>query len=58
MKVTISVGVASWPHDGQGETELISSADRRMYEAKKKGRNLVVGPDAAASSSEPGGTTP
>lgn len=47
VKVTISVGIASWPHDGQAETELIASADRRMYEAKQKGRNLVVGPDDA-----------
>lgn len=44
MKVTISAGVASWPDDGQASSELISSADRRMYEAKQKGRNLVVGP--------------
>ena len=44
VKVTISAGIASWPDDGQLGTELISSADRRMYEAKKKGRNLVVGP--------------
>jgi two-component system cell cycle response regulator len=44
MKVTISVGIASWPQDGQASTELISSADRRMYDAKKRGRNLVVGP--------------
>ncbi len=44
LKVTISAGVASWPDDGQASSELISSADRRMYEAKQKGRNLVVGP--------------
>ena len=46
MKITISVGVASWPQDGQAGTELISSADRRMYDAKKRGRNLVVGPSS------------
>lgn len=44
VKVTISVGIASWPQDGQATTELISTADRRMYDAKKRGRNLVVGP--------------
>jgi two-component system cell cycle response regulator len=44
VKVTISAGVASWPDDGQAATELISTADRRMYDAKKRGRNLVVGP--------------
>jgi two-component system cell cycle response regulator len=45
MKVTISTGVASWPADGQASTELIASADRRMYEAKKRGRNQTVGPE-------------
>ncbi len=45
MKVTISVGIASWPEDGDATTELISSADRRMYAAKKLGRNQCVGPD-------------
>ncbi len=44
VQVTISVGVASWPDDGNTATELVASADRRMYAAKKQGRNLVVGP--------------
>jgi two-component system, cell cycle response regulator len=44
VKVTISVGVASWPEDGHVSAELVSSADRRMYDAKRKGRNLVIGP--------------
>jgi GGDEF domain-containing protein len=43
VTITVSAGVASWPEDGQGTTELVSSADRRMYEAKRRGRNLVVG---------------
>lgn len=47
VRLTISVGVASWPDDGRGETELITAADRRMYEAKRRGRNLVVGPETA-----------
>lgn len=45
VKVTISIGVASWPDDGQETTELIASADRRMYEAKKRGRNRTMGPE-------------
>jgi diguanylate cyclase (GGDEF)-like protein len=45
MKVTISAGIASWPSDGETATELIVSADRRMYEAKKRGRNQTVGPE-------------
>jgi two-component system cell cycle response regulator len=45
MKITISIGIASWPEDGKTSAELISSADRRMYEAKKRGRNMTVGPE-------------
>jgi diguanylate cyclase (GGDEF)-like protein len=48
MKVTISIGIASWPVDGNTAAELVSSADRRMYEAKKRGRNLTVGPEETA----------
>ncbi len=39
--VTVSVGVASFPEDGQVELELMRVADRRLYEAKRSGRNLV-----------------
>ncbi len=48
MKVTISIGIASWPVDGNAAAELISSADRRMYEAKKRGRNMTIGADETA----------
>jgi two-component system cell cycle response regulator len=48
MKVTISIGIASWPVDGGTAAELISSADRRMYEAKNRGRNMSVGPQEPA----------
>jgi two-component system cell cycle response regulator len=50
VKVTISVGIASWPEDGKLATELIASADRRMYQAKKLGRNQCVGPDSPLKS--------
>ena len=39
--VTLSVGVASFPDDAQGELELIRVADQRLYQAKRAGRNLV-----------------
>jgi two-component system cell cycle response regulator len=44
-RLTVSIGVASWV-DGRGQSaaELIAEADTRMYEAKKAGRNRVVGP--------------
>lgn len=41
-KVTISVGLASFPQDAPAETELISFADQALYVAKKSGRNQVV----------------
>ena len=42
-KITVSIGVASFPADGADETELIMKADKAMYAAKLSGRNCVVG---------------
>lgn len=39
--VTISIGVASFPLNGQTEAELIRAADTALYEAKRSGRNMV-----------------
>ncbi|WP_455271384.1 diguanylate cyclase [Rhizobium herbae] len=41
--VTISIGIASMPLDGSTTRELLSKADARLYEAKRRGRNCVVG---------------
>lgn len=38
--VTISAGVAEF-QPGQGVSELVSTADRALYDAKKRGRNRV-----------------
>jgi diguanylate cyclase (GGDEF)-like protein len=44
-KLTVSVGVASWSEErAQTAAELVAEADARLYEAKKAGRNRVVGP--------------
>lgn len=40
-KVTISIGVASFPHHANTGDELINSADEALYEAKRGGRNRV-----------------
>lgn len=40
--VSGSIGVAFHPQDGRTATELIHSADRAMYEAKRRGRNRMV----------------
>lgn len=46
-KVTVSIGLSSAPADGTTIEALFKSADERMYSAKKRGRNLVVGPVGA-----------
>jgi len=40
-KITISIGIASFPSDAQIKEELIQKADQALYQAKKKGRNRV-----------------
>lgn len=39
--ITISVGVATFPEDGEEKEYLISKADRALYEAKRTGKNKV-----------------
>jgi diguanylate cyclase (GGDEF)-like protein len=41
-RVTISVGVAVFPHDGRDLGALIDCADAALYAAKRAGRNAVV----------------
>jgi diguanylate cyclase (GGDEF)-like protein/PAS domain S-box-containing protein len=41
IAVTVSLGVASFPQDGDASEALISRADRALYEAKNSGRNCV-----------------
>jgi diguanylate cyclase (GGDEF)-like protein len=40
--VTVSIGVAAWPGDGENVDAILVEADRRLYEAKRKGRNRVI----------------
>jgi two-component system, cell cycle response regulator len=42
--LTMSAGVGSWPADGGSFPEVLAQADVRLYEAKRRGRNCVVGP--------------
>jgi len=39
---TISIGIASFPEDGQTKEEIIRKADLALYRAKKEGKNKVV----------------
>ncbi len=47
LSVTMSVGVASWPADGQDFERVLAEADARTFEAKRLGKNRVVGPGPA-----------
>ncbi len=48
-KVTISLGCACYPEDGQDTTTLIARADEALYRAKQKGRNAVCRSSARAT---------
>ena len=41
-KITISVGIATYPDNSKDLEGLINSADQRLYAAKAQGRNKVV----------------
>jgi diguanylate cyclase (GGDEF)-like protein len=41
-KITLSIGIAEFPDNGQTADEVISSADEALYAAKRNGRNRVV----------------
>lgn len=40
-KLTASLGIATFPEDAKTGPDLISAADRRLYIAKKKGKNII-----------------
>jgi diguanylate cyclase (GGDEF)-like protein len=41
--VTVSIGAAEFPVDGETPEEVIANADAALYRAKRQGRNRVVG---------------
>ncbi|MBI4410005.1 MAG: diguanylate cyclase [Gemmatimonadetes bacterium] len=48
VSLALSIGVASLPEDAQTGGELFQRADRRLYEAKRRGRGRVAWDDHAA----------
>ena len=42
LKVSVSIGVATFPEDGQKLEDLINTADKYLYKAKNLGKGIVV----------------
>ncbi len=51
LRVTVSIGLATYPTDARTKKELIEKADAALYRAKRGGKNAVVStsPDAGAA---------
>lgn len=48
-KVTVSIGVGSFPEDGKAAEQVLTAADQAMYVAKRQGRNRVIGARGAVA---------
>jgi diguanylate cyclase (GGDEF)-like protein len=42
LKVTVSIGLASWPASADDIRTLINEADQALYSAKRDGKNRVA----------------
>ncbi len=42
VAITVSIGVATFPDDGETVDNMLRNAEAAMYEAKRQGRNLVI----------------
>lgn len=42
VKITLSIGIASFPEHGDSEDEILSKADKALFKAKSTGKNRVV----------------
>jgi diguanylate cyclase (GGDEF)-like protein len=49
LRVTASIGIATYPQDGDSVEELLKNADIAMYDAKQSGRNTYRFFDASMS---------
>lgn len=48
-QITVSIGVAVFPEDGDSGSALIDASDRALYLAKRAGRNRMEGGEARAA---------
>ena len=53
LHLTVSAGIGSWPADGHTFDEVLAKVDERLYEAKRQGRNQVIGPRGHLRVAEP-----
>ncbi|MBI4303377.1 MAG: diguanylate cyclase [Chloroflexi bacterium] len=49
---TASIGIASWPADGVGITEIIAASDAALYQAKRSGGNQCCTPTTKLTAEE------
>jgi diguanylate cyclase (GGDEF)-like protein len=42
LKVTVSIGVATYPISGKAAEEIVIKADKALYRSKRSGRNRVT----------------
>mgnify|MGYP000498292900 CR=1 FL=1 len=40
-RMTVSIGISAFPHDGQTPSEIISFSDKTLYQAKHSGKNTT-----------------
>jgi diguanylate cyclase (GGDEF)-like protein len=41
MRVTLSVGIAAYPRQGEKVHDVLKAADQVFYKAKEKGKNCI-----------------
>ena len=53
LRVTVSIGLATYPSDARSKKELIEKADAALYRAKRGGKNAVVSNSPGAGAPPP-----